>query len=174
MPGAKFGPYDTSFCLPMSHVATPLTLPSVVKEDLGGGKARVDVDAQRSAAGEPAQTVAETADVIAVILHVRRRRQPHWRGFGQEHEAVFGDRCFNGASFAAQSGISSTARGVRSHRAHRDVRADLPDPSDEAHAQLVIVFRASSAAGSRPQARRPPPTSDDVDSIASRSMTSPA
>ena len=51
-----------------------------IEQHLGGGKARIDLDAERlRLAREPAAHVAERDDVVAVIVHQRRHheiRQP--------------------------------------------------------------------------------------------------
>ena len=54
MPGAKSGPGVPSRSTPMSPVATPMTAPCVVVEHFGGGKARIDLDAERLGLGRPA------------------------------------------------------------------------------------------------------------------------
>ena len=82
MPRVKPALWCPSRPMPMSPVATPATAPFSNKQ-LGGGEARIDLDAERfRLLRQPAADVAERDDEIAVIAHQRRHqqiRQPHAR-----------------------------------------------------------------------------------------------
>ncbi len=66
----------------------------LVVEHLGGGKARIDLDAEFGRLlAEPAAEVAEAGDVVAVVVHQRRHGevgQPHLAGGPEIVEAVLG------------------------------------------------------------------------------------
>ena len=62
----------------------------LVVEHFGRGEAGVDFDAQAlGLLSQPAAQIAEADDVVAVIVHLRRRRQPERLAFGKKQEAVF-------------------------------------------------------------------------------------
>ena len=65
----------------------------LVIEHFGGGEAGVDLDTQRlGLLAQPAGQIAEADDVVAVVAHLRRRRQLVGAAFGQEQQAVFTGR----------------------------------------------------------------------------------
>ena len=69
---------------------------SILEQQLGGGEARIDLDAKRFGfLRQMAANVAERDDEIAVIAHERRQqkvRQPHRTGGSEHVEAIGGDR----------------------------------------------------------------------------------
>ena len=61
-----------------------------VVQHLCGGEAGVDFDAQLlGLLREPTANVSETDDVVAVIVHLRRRRQPEGLFLGEEEKVIF-------------------------------------------------------------------------------------
>ena len=125
------GPGLPSLSTPMSPVATPITAPFVVVEHLGGGEARIDLDAQRLGLGrQPAADIAERDDVVAVVVHQRRHHEIRQRGprrvgratvelvvRHRRLERVVAPRASPGSSRSSADGID--------HRAGQDMRADL-------------------------------------------------
>src|SRR3546814_4188803 len=62
-------------------------------QHLGGGEPGIDLDAELGRLlAEPAADVAEADDVVAMVVHLRRRRQAVGPAGGQVHEAVLGGR----------------------------------------------------------------------------------
>ncbi|VWC64862.1 hypothetical protein BLA18110_01549 [Burkholderia lata] len=112
----------------------------VVVQDLGGGEAGEDLDAQRfGLCPQPARDVAQRNHVVAVVLEVGGQR-PVRRGdralLGQEQEAVF--RHLDVERYAAflPVGEQFVDRARVHHRARQDVRADLGTLLEHAHADL--------------------------------------
>ena len=100
-----------------------------VVENLGGGKARIDLDAQfLGLLAEPAHDVAETDDIVAVIAHERRHhevRQREFAGWTQHEEPVARHlRRHRRALLAPVRDERVEADGI-DHRARQDMRADL-------------------------------------------------
>ena len=94
---------------------------ALVVQHLGGGKARIDFDAQRLGLGrEPAADVAERDDEVAVVRHQRRHqeiRQPQRRRLAEPVEAVVGDRGLDrGVLGRAIPAAAGRARSDRSPR----------------------------------------------------------
>ena len=115
--------------MPMSPVATPATLPCIVEQDFGGGKARIDFDPERfRLAGEPAADAAERDDEVAVIAHQRRHQeigQPQRAAGRQKIEAVLGDLGFDRRVLGAPIGQQAIEPDRIDHRAREDMGADL-------------------------------------------------
>ena len=73
--------------------------PRLVLEQLGRGEAGIDLDPQRlGLLPEPAHHIAEADDVVALVVHLRRRRQPERPGLGEVEELVARDRRVQGGS----------------------------------------------------------------------------
>ena len=103
---------------------------AVVEQHLGGGKARIDFDAERFGLRcQPAADVAERDDVIAVVVHKRRHqrvRQPHRAGRPEHIEAVVGDgRLERSVSSLAPVRNEHVEPERIDHRAGQDMGADL-------------------------------------------------
>jgi hypothetical protein len=110
----------------------------VVVEHLGGGEAGIDLDPERlGLAAEPAAEVPEADDVVAVIRHLRRRRQPPGPGLGEEEEPVLGrgriERCAELLPVREQLG----ERARLQHCTGEDVCADLRALLEQAHRHLA-------------------------------------
>ena len=87
MPRVKLSFGSPFLPTPMSPVAIARDGAVFVVENLGGGKARIDLDAERfRLARKPAADIAERDDVVAVVAHQRRHqdiRQPQRGGGGE-------------------------------------------------------------------------------------------
>jgi len=113
-----------------------------VVQHFGRGEPRIDLDAQRfGLLRQPAAEIAEADDVIAVIRHLRRRRQAQRTGFRQQQEAVFRRRSGErGALFApVRDQLAQYPR--LEHRPGQDVGADLGALLDDAYAELTFAGR---------------------------------
>ena len=113
---------------------------ALVVENLGAGKARIDLDAQRlSLFAEPLDDVAETHDVVALIQETGRQqliRNPAPAGFIQEDHLVFGDRGVQWRALRLPVRDQFGERARIHHRAREDVCADLGSLFDQAHRQF--------------------------------------
>ncbi len=77
-----------------AHVAGGHTLhDAVLDEDFGGGEARINFHTRfLRLLAEPAHHVAERDDVVAVVVHLRRRGKLVGFLLGEERKSVFRDR----------------------------------------------------------------------------------
>ena len=97
---------------------------------IGGGKARIDLDAERfGLAGQPAADIAERDDVVAVIVHQRRHHevgQAERAGRPEHQETVVGDRRLERMIvLVAPAGQQPVDADRIDHGARQDMRADL-------------------------------------------------
>ena len=101
----------------------------VLEQHFGGGKARIDFDAERfGLSRQIAAHVAERDDEIAVIAHQRRQqeiRQPQRAGRPERIEVVGGDRGLDRRVFAAPFRNEPIEPDRIDHGAGQDVGADL-------------------------------------------------
>ena len=148
----------------------------LVVEQLGAGKARIDLHAQRlGLLAEPAAEIAQADDVVAVVVH-----QPRHQEIGKRNEPVLVRNrnrssvtwVSSGAPFSFQSGISSFEPVRIDHRAREDVGADLRALLEQADRDFVL--RSAASCFSRIAAASPagpPPTITTSYSIDSRAIT---
>ena len=172
MPRVKRSLCWPSLPMPMSPVAMPVTA-SFVEQDFGGGKARIDFDAERfRLARQPAADIAERDDEIAVIVHQRRhakfgsRSAPDGRA---AIEAVVADRGLDRRVLAAPFRDQAVEPDRIDHRAGQDMGADLGAllHDDDRMSGLICLSRMAAA---RPAG--PAPTITTSNSIASRAGSS--
>ena len=98
----------------------------LVVEHLGRGEPGVDLDAKRlGLLAQPAGEIAQADDVVAVVAHLRRRRQLERARFAQVEQAVLsGRRVERGAAFLPVG--KQLGQRVRfEHGAGEDVGADF-------------------------------------------------
>ena len=148
----------------------------VIVQHLGGGKARIDFDAQRfRLGGEPAADIAEGDDVVAVIVHQRRHheiRQTQRARGDKPIEAVVGDLGLDRRVLAAPvRHAAGRGRWDRSRRrrgcARRPRSPFRPRPRLVSGESCLSRIAAASPAG-------PAPTITTSNSIASRAGNSSA
>jgi len=110
----------------------------LVVEHLGRGKARIDLDAQcLGLLTQPAAQVAQADDVVAVVGHLRRRRQLERTAFGQEQEAILAGRRVQGGA-ALLPVREQFGQGVRfEHGAGQDMGADFRALFQQADRQFL-------------------------------------
>src|SRR6185437_3759064 len=115
--------------------------PRLVVEHLGGGEAGVDLDAERlGLAGEPATDIAEADDIVAVIVHLRRRRQADRPRRREEDEAVLGRRRVERRAARLPVGNELVEGARLDHRPREDMGADLRTLLDDADGDLARGF----------------------------------
>ena len=133
-------------------------------EDLGGGKARIDLDAGSLCLfGQPSAQIAETDDEVAVVLHLRRRGQPNRAGLVQEQEAVLGCRRVQRRATLLPVGEQFRERPRLEHGARKDVRADLGTLFQDTDRDVPAALLGKLAQTNRGrQAGRPGADDDDV------------
>ena len=104
--------------MPMSPVATPRTRPVSSYSTSAAAKPGIDLDPELlGLLRQPAAQIAEADDVVAVVVHLRRRRQPERPVSRQIQEAVFGRRGVERrAALAASPGSARRARAARAPR----------------------------------------------------------
>mgnify|MGYP003693624193 CR=1 FL=1 len=153
----------------------------VVVEHLGGGEARIDLDAQLGRLlAQPAAEVAEADDVVAVVAHQRRHDEiGDAQDAGGAQSSRSGPRSpavSTGAPLAFQSGISAVEADGVDDGARQDVRPDLGALLQHDHARARgRPRRRAASAGSRRRGRPgPAPTITTSKSIASRGGRSAA
>ena len=128
---------------------------TILDDGLGGGEAGVDFHPQRLGPGtQPAGDIAERDDVIAVIVHLRRRGQFDRPGLGQHHEAVIAGRGGQGRRVLAPIGDQLIECARLQHRAAEDMRADLAallhDADRRIGRELLDTDRRGQASRPRP------------------------
>ncbi len=105
----------------------------VVEQNLGGGETGVDFRAHGLGLfTQPAAQQAERDDVIAVVLHLRRRRQTQRARRAQQHEAVLGRRGVERRALFLPVGDQLVQRAGLEHGARQNVRADFRAFLDDA------------------------------------------
>ena len=135
----------------------PLDAAVAVVEHLGPGEARVDLDAERlGLLAQPAHDPAHADDVVAGIVHLRRRRQADRARGGEPEEAVLGHGRGDGRAGVAPVRQQLVERARLQDRARERVRAELRGLVDHADRGLAIARHAELANADRGrQARRP-------------------
>ena len=136
----------------------------VVVKHLGGGKAGVDLDAELlGLARQPTAQIAEADDVIAVIVHRRRGRQPQGAVLRQVQKAVAGRRGVERGAALAPVRDQLIERTRLEHRAGQDVGADLGAFLDDTDRELACRGGGELLqADRRGEARGSCPDHDDV------------
>ena len=119
-------------------------------QHLGRGEAREDLDAQRlGLLRQPAAHVAQADDVVAVVVHLRRRRQADGSLRGQEQEPVLARRRVERGALLAPVGDQLVEGARLHHRAGEDMGADLRALLEHADRELAAMLD-----GELPQADR--------------------
>ncbi len=99
---------------------------AVFVEHLGGGETGIDLDPQRlGLLAEPAADIAERGDVVALVVHGRRRRQADRAVAGEVHETVVGRRRGERGAALAPIRQQLIQRARLDDGAGQDVGADL-------------------------------------------------
>ncbi len=112
--------------------------PGLVVEHLGAGEAGIDLDAELlGLSGEPTAEIAEADDVISVIAHLRRRRQPDRLRRGQQDKAVFGRRRDERRAALLPVGKQLVEGARLEHGTGEDVGADFGTLFDDADRDLA-------------------------------------
>ena len=113
----------------------------LVVQDLGGGEAGIDFHAHRlGLLAQPAAEVTQRDDVIAVIVHLRRRRQAEGPGFGQEQEMVLLGRSVERRALFLPVRDQFVQRTRLQHRAGQDMRAHFRALFDDADGDFLAGF----------------------------------
>ena len=98
----------------------------LVVQHFGRGEAGIDLDPQLlGLSGEPAAQIAQADDVIAVVAHLRRRRQAKRPLFGEEQEPVLGGRGVERGAALRPIGEKFVEGPRLEDRARKDMGADL-------------------------------------------------
>ena len=130
-------------------------------DGLGGGEARVDLDAQRLGLGtQPAADIAEGDDVVPLIVHLRRRRQLVGLRLRQQHEAIVLGGRRQGGRVVAPVGDQLIQRTRFEHGAGEDVGADLAALLDQADRRVRVQLLETDRGG---EARRATPHDQHVE-----------
>src|SRR3954468_7582824 len=112
----------------------------VIEQNLAGGKAGIDFNAQRFRFGrEPAADIAEGDDIVAVIVHQRRHHQTgqtHRGGGRKPIETVVADLGLDRTVFVSPVRNEPVEADGIDDGAREDVRADLGSLLDHDHAGL--------------------------------------
>ena len=146
----------------------PLDAAVLVVQHLGGGKAGIDLDAERlGLLAEPAAQVAEADDVVAGVVHLWRRGQAERAVSVRNRKRSSPAGVLSGAPCALQSGSSSLSARGSMHRAGQDVRTDLRAFLEHAHRQLRAAFGAQLLEADRGGETRGP-GADDHDVVLHR------
>jgi hypothetical protein len=95
-------------------------------QHFGGGKAGIYLDTHGFGLfGEPAAHIAEADDVIAVIVHLGRCRQPYCAGFAEQQELIALDRGVQRRATVLPVGEQFGQRLWFQHGTGQNMRADL-------------------------------------------------
>ena len=132
-----------------------------IVQHLGGGETWVDLYSELfGLLRQPAADVAEADDVVALVVHLRRRRQPERLLLGEEQEVVFGRRNVERRALVPPVGNQFVERARLDDRARQDMRADLGPLLDNADADLSLLPRGQLL---QPDCRAQPgwPATDD-------------
>jgi len=112
-----------------------------VIEHLGRGETGVKFDAQGfGLPGQPAGEQADAAEIVAVVLHLRRRGQGNRPFAGQEHEVVVGGGRHQRRLAGPPVGQQLIQGAGLDHRSRQDMGADLGALFQDADADLVTMF----------------------------------
>ncbi len=126
----------------------------VVIEHFRGGKAGVDLDAQRfGLLPQPAAHVAQADDVVAVIPEAfgkEKTRHAERAGLGEKKEPVLAHRGLERGPEGLPVGEELPERARIHHGAGEDVCADLRALLDHAHAQFDRLLRRQLLQPDRP------------------------
>ena len=122
-----------------------------------GGKPRINFDAHRLGLfGQPAAHIAEADDVIAVIVHLRRRRQFHRARLTEQQELIAFHRCVERRTPFLPVGEQLGERARFQNRTGQDMCADLGAFFDDTDRNFAAFFLGQlTQADCRRQPRRP-------------------
>src|SRR6185312_4817097 len=99
---------------------------AVIEQHFGAGKAGIDLDAERLGLfGEPATEIAEANDVIAAVMHLRRRLQAEGAALGQKQKPVIGRRRHQRRAALFPIGEKLLEGSRLEYRTRENMRADL-------------------------------------------------
>ena len=133
----------------------PLDPAILAVKDLGGGEPGIDLGAKRlRLLAEPFHHVPEAHDVVAGIVHLRRRRQGERTLRCQVDEPVPADRGVQGRSLRPPVRQQLVQCARLQHGAGQGMRAQLGCLVEHADAHLAIVLRgelAQSDGGGQPR-----------------------
>ena len=109
-------------------------------EHFGCGEAGIDLDAQRfRLLAQPAAQSAQADDVIALVVHLRRRRHPDAVLLGQEQHLVFGRHGFQRCTLGFPVGDQFIQHASFDDRAGEDMRTDLGTFFQHANGELLVI-----------------------------------
>ena len=136
----------------------------VVVQHLGPGKPGIDLDPELlGLRRQPAAQIAEADDVVAAVVHLRRRRQPERPAARQIQEPVLGGGRVERRAALAPVRDQFVERARLQHRARQDMRADFRALLDDADADLGLGGgRELLQTDRRREPRRPGPDDDHV------------
>ena len=142
-----------------AHVAgsNPGNRTGPVEQHLGGGKARINFNAQGfRLGGQPAADTAERDHVVAVVAHQRRQHeigQTHGARCPEPVETIVADFGLDGGVFVAPVRDQPVEADGIDHRAREDMRPDFRSLFDNDHAgvgrKLLEPDRRGEPGGSR-------------------------
>ena len=137
----------------------------VAVQHLGRREAREHVHAERlGLLAEPAAHVAQAHDVVALVVHLRRRRQAPRPRLGEEQEPVLRSGRVERRPALLPVREQLVQRTRLDHRSGQDVRAHLGALLHQAHLQLAAVLLGELAQPDRRrEARRTAADDDDVE-----------
>ena len=116
--------------------------PVGVVEHLGGGEAGIDLGPRRFRLGaQPAGQVGQADHVIAMIVHLRRRRQAERTLLRQEQKMILGGRRVERRALFLPI-WDEFVQGTRiDNRSRQDMGADFGTLLDDADANIAPLFR---------------------------------
>ena len=126
-----------------SHVAggDALDRPVLVEQHLGCREARIDLDPQRLGLGRhPPRHLTDADDVVALVVHRRRRRKFVGLRLRQEQEEVLGRRDLDRSVAVTPVGDQLVECPRLQHRSRQQVGADLGPLLDHAHRDLATAL----------------------------------
>ena len=133
-------------------------------EHLGGGKARIDLDAQRlGLRRQPAADVAQADDVVAVVVHQPRQREigeAERAGLGEPQELVVGHRRLDRRALLLPVGDQLVEADRIDHGAGQYVCADLGALLEHADRDLVAALGSELLQPDRRRQASRPATDD--------------
>ena len=107
------------------------------QQQFRGGKPRIDLDPERlGLASQPATHIAERDDVVALVVHLRRRREAQRSRGRQEEETILARRGEDRRAAIAPAGQQFIEGARLDHGARENVRADLAALLDDTDARF--------------------------------------
>ena len=149
----------------------------VVVKHLGGGKARIDLDAQSGGLlAQPAAEIAEADDVVAVVAHQRRHDEigdAQGPGWPEIVEAVLAHRRLDGGALGLPVRYEPVEADGIDDGARQNVRPDLRALLQHHHRQLAAGRRGELLeldGGGKPGGTRPDDHHIEVHCLARRKI----